>query len=334
MELGVLKELQNFSDQIDIRSGKACVGKTLDFCVQYFALENAFWFYADAIQKRATSKEDPLGHASLNDSSFLSSFPSLSFKSIEKLEEKKICEYIQSQGLDKSRELEVFKRAEKKYLLFPVFSKDLSEFIGHILLEKKTLWGKKQRADVEEVISSFSRWLTYSLQIEAAKSLSYKDHLTPLYNQKYLSIALDREIYRAQRYDRPFSILFFDVDNFKRVNDSHGHLTGSQIISDLGRLLEKEIRESDYGFRFGGDEFVALLVETSAKDAEIIAERVRKRVESHVFKANNEDHRITISVGVATYPDHGSTREEILSLADKAMYYGKRATKNIVYVAS
>lgn len=164
--------------------------------------------------------------------------------------------------------------------------------------------------------------------------LTFTDTLTNLYNYRYLRQFLLNEIRRCSRYGKTFSILFIDIDWFKNVNDNHGHLAGSDTLVEIGRQFASLVRESDVVVRYGGDEFVIILTETSPSDAETIAERVRKSVESQVFgTAKGRNVRITISIGIAGYPDHGSSVDELIRLADTAMYDAKNSFKNAVRVA-
>jgi len=167
-----------------------------------------------------------------------------------------------------------------------------------------------------------------------AQSLIYIDDLTKLYNGRYLNVVLDREMKRSERYRNFFCVLFMDIDFFKRVNDAHGHLIGSRVLVEVGSVLRACVRDSDTVVRYGGDEFVVLLVETNANEAMIVAERMRKMVEEEVF-VNEEGLRIrlTISVGIAAFPEHATTKQNLLTLADQAMYRGKESTRNVVYLA-
>lgn len=162
----------------------------------------------------------------------------------------------------------------------------------------------------------------------------YRDSLTNLYNQRFLNEVLAKKIEEHKRYNTPFSVLFIDVDHFKRVNDSLGHVIGSGVLGEMGDLLQGQIRNSDYAFRYGGDEFIILLSHTEGNDAVIVAERVRAAVENHQFEVNGVNVRITVSIGLAFFPKHAQSAEEIIRIADEAMYYGKNKSRNIVYKAS
>jgi len=168
-----------------------------------------------------------------------------------------------------------------------------------------------------------------------AQSLIYIDDLTKLYNNRYLNVVLDREMKRSERYRNFFSVLFMDVDFFKRVNDAHGHLVGSRVLVEVGAVLKACVRESDTVVRYGGDEFVVLLVETNSEEARHVAERMRKMVEAEQFvMAMGLDIRLTISIGIAAFPEHATTKQHLLNLADQAMYRGKESTRNVVYLAT
>lgn len=167
-----------------------------------------------------------------------------------------------------------------------------------------------------------------------AQNLIYIDDLTKLYNSRYLNVVLDRELKRSERYRNFFSVLFMDLDFFKRVNDAHGHLVGTRVLVEAGRVLKLCVRETDTVVRYGGDEFVVLLVETKAEEALLVAERMRRMIEETSF--GNElglDIRLTISIGIAAFPEHAMTKQHLLNLADQAMYRGKDSTRNVVYLA-
>ena len=168
-----------------------------------------------------------------------------------------------------------------------------------------------------------------------AQSLIYIDDLTKLYNGRYLNVVIDREMKRSERYQRNvFSVLFMDIDFFKRVNDTYGHLVGSRVLQEVGVVLKSCVRDSDTVARYGGDEFVVLLVETNSEEAMFVAERMRKAIENERFvQSVGIDVRLTISIGVASFPEHGTTKQQLLTIADQAMYCGKELSRNVVYLA-
>ena len=167
-----------------------------------------------------------------------------------------------------------------------------------------------------------------------AQSLIYIDDLTKLYNGRYLNVVLDREMKRSERYRNFFCVLFMDLDFFKRVNDAHGHLIGSRVLVEVGAVLRACVRDSDTVVRYGGDEFVVLLVETNADEAMIVAERMRRMIEVEPFvKELGLGIRLTMSIGISAFPEHATTKQGLLNLADQAMYRGKESTRNVVYLA-
>ena len=162
-----------------------------------------------------------------------------------------------------------------------------------------------------------------------AKERAFIDDVTEVYNARYLMSATDNEIRRAERYGNSLSVVFLDLDRFKLVNDRHGHLIGSQTLRNLSKLLLEEIRQVDTLARYGGDEFTVLLADTPHEAAVHVAERIRRRVEEHLFECGSAPPlRLTISAGVASQPEHGRTREALLDASDKAMYRAKSLGRN------
>lgn len=166
------------------------------------------------------------------------------------------------------------------------------------------------------------------------RGLTYTDDVTGLYNQRYMETVIERELALAKRNGNAFSVLFLDLDHFKQVNDTYGHLVGSRILYEVGEEIRKSLRESDITFRFGGDEFVCVLSHTNLVEALLVAERIRVRLEKKRFLAKeNLNIRLTASIGVASYPEHALTREEILHAADQALYGVKEDSRNKVVPA-
>ncbi len=182
----------------------------------------------------------------------------------------------------------------------------------------------------EQAALSFENADKYS----EAKGLAMVDSLTELYNARYLEVALDREIKRSKRTSNPFTVLFMDLDYFKKVNDSHGHLVGSRVLVEVGKLLTRVVREVDSVIRYGGDEYTIILADTDHNIAMIVAERIRKKVEENVFLKNEGlNLKITVSIGLASFPMHAKDKDDLLEIADHAMYYGKETSRNTVYLA-
>jgi diguanylate cyclase (GGDEF)-like protein len=162
--------------------------------------------------------------------------------------------------------------------------------------------------------------------------LAITDDLTKLFNTRYLNRTIEIEIQRASRYNNSLSLIFMDVDHFKRINDSYGHLIGSKVLVEMGQLLLRNLRTVDIVARYGGDEFVFVLPQTTPKSAAQIAERMRKSVEQNTFlKREGYTLKLTASFGVASFPESAKSKEELIKLADEAMYRVKYQTRNAVY---
>ena len=160
------------------------------------------------------------------------------------------------------------------------------------------------------------------------------DELTGLLTSKSFFSELRREAARAETESRPFCVLMMDLDHFKAVNDTYGHLVGSQTLEVMGLVIKKALRAGDVASRFGGEEFAAFLLDADYAQGLVAAERVRSAVEEHEFPAvrrgDPEDriHRITISIGVAAFPDDATDSIELVELADSALYRAKRSGRN------
>jgi len=162
--------------------------------------------------------------------------------------------------------------------------------------------------------------------------LSITDDLTKLFNTRYLNRTLEIELTRSDRHRSSLSLIFMDIDHFKVINDNYGHLVGSKLLVEIGQILIKNLRAIDIVARYGGDEFVMVLPQTPPAGALIIAERIRKSVEQHIFlKKEGYSLRMTASFGVASYPESAKSKEDLLRLADEAMYRVKNQTRNGVY---
>ncbi len=159
------------------------------------------------------------------------------------------------------------------------------------------------------------------------RALATTDPLTDLPNHRALVAAADQELERAHRFGRPCSMLFFDLDHFKALNDGYGHHAGDAVLRELAIVARRALRGVDTLGRWGGEEFLALLPETVSEDAAAVAERVRAAVAAHPFSVGGGVH-LTCSVGLATYPHDATTRDDVITAADRAMYAAKRLGRN------
>jgi diguanylate cyclase (GGDEF)-like protein len=176
--------------------------------------------------------------------------------------------------------------------------------------------------------------LDNALLLKRAEALSVTDDLTRLYNSRYLNQVMRRETKRASRSGRPLSLLFIDLDGFKAVNDTHGHLFGSRALVEAAAVIRQSARETDVVSRFGGDEFALVLPDTGGEGAYAVGERIRERIAAHRFLVGDGlDIHLTVSIGVATLPDVAASAEELVQAADKAMYMVKDSGKNGIQAA-
>lgn len=162
------------------------------------------------------------------------------------------------------------------------------------------------------------------------RELSLHDPLTDLYNRRYLSEALNREVARADREHKPLSVIIADIDRFKIVNDTYGHQLGDKFLMAIAKLMRMNSRGSDIVCRYGGEEFLLVVPGASTTDAFNRADEIRKRCAEFFINNDSETLAITISLGVATYPYHGQDIEEVIANADKALYRSKAAGRNRV----
>jgi diguanylate cyclase (GGDEF)-like protein len=167
--------------------------------------------------------------------------------------------------------------------------------------------------------------------LEEVERLAFTDALTGLYNRRHLFLLADREFQRARRYQLPLSAMMLDIDEFKRVNDTYGHVIGDQVLQRVADCCRKELRGVDVIGRYGGDEFVALLPETGLSAACQVAERLRKTIAERVLDTKTGRVTVTVSLGVAVLDDEHLTPESLLDRADKALYIAKQNGRNRVW---
>jgi diguanylate cyclase (GGDEF)-like protein len=177
--------------------------------------------------------------------------------------------------------------------------------------------------------------LANAVRIAEAERLSQTDDLTKLHNARYLRQFLLNEIRRARRYGSSVAALFLDLDDFKRVNDEHGHLVGSHVLMEMAAVILSSIRDTDAVARYGGDEFVIVLPDTGTELAGTVAERIRQKILRHQFTGGRRlQLSMTASFGVAAFPKHASSPQQLIACADTAMYEAKAANKNCVRFAA
>jgi len=169
--------------------------------------------------------------------------------------------------------------------------------------------------------------------IEDLKRQASFDLLMDIYNRNFLLTRLDEEIKRASRHDLVFSAIFIDLDDFKKFNDTHGHLLGDKLLVDFTRLIKKSLRKNDIVGRYGGEELVIIAPQTDKEGGRILIEKILSSVNSYGFTGCNKKIKgISFSAGIAAYPEDGDNAKKIIGCADKAMYAAKKAGKNKIKV--
>ena len=165
--------------------------------------------------------------------------------------------------------------------------------------------------------------------VQRIHELTITDDCTSLYNARHLNFMLDTELYRSHRYAFEFSLIFIDLDHFKNINDTHGHLMGSKLLAEIGSAIKEKCRMIDLAFRYGGDEFVAVLPQTSGASAAKAANRLLVALRARRFLSpENLSLRLTASLGVASYPEDGDNAAALLERADQRMYLIKNSTRD------
>src|ERR1700681_2846924 len=171
--------------------------------------------------------------------------------------------------------------------------------------------------------------------VEKIQELTITEDCTGLYNARHLYKTLDTEVYRSSRFGYEFSVLFIDLDHFKQVNDTHGHLIGSKLLAEIGYLVKAQLRLIDFAFRYGGDEFVVLLPQTGKDAALVVARRLRHSLRTSMFcQEEGLNLNVRASMGVATYPHDAKTPREIIRQADEMMYLVKNTSRDNIGIAS
>jgi len=216
----------------------------------------------------------------------------------------------------------------KSLLCVPLIAK--GEAIGVINITNKKhnkLFNKKDL----EFITSLANQAAIAIDNAKLYELATKDGMTKLYIYRHFYTLLENEIRRCTRYKRNMTLLMMDIDNFKRINDTYGHITGDTILKSLASVLQETVRQIDIPARYGGEEFVVILPETNKQDACHIAERIRKNISQIVVKANEtENISPTVSIGLAQFLVDAKDAKELINAADTALYHSKHNGKNVV----
>ena len=188
-------------------------------------------------------------------------------------------------------------------------------------------------------MEDFSRRIAVPLQKarmeEKLRDMAFTDAMTGLQNYRAFRTQLEEELRRANRYEHPLGLLLMDLDNFKRVNDLHGHPVGDRLLAHTAAVLRASLRDTDLPTRYGGEEFAILCPETNLVDAALVAERIRAAIESSTFSVSEtEVLSITVSIGVAAFPTEADSEASLVHKADNALYQAKKEGRNRVRLAA
>ena len=202
--------------------------------------------------------------------------------------------------------------------------------IGTEITNRKVL--EKKKETVEIFVRQATAFFENALLHEEVNEASITDPLTNLYNRRYFQKRMKEEFAKSKRVGFPISLMISDLDNFKHYVDTYGHHKGDIILHEVASLIKKSLRESDIICRFGGDEFAYLLPYTTSLEAKTIAERIKNKVSKHKFLKEDGPVYITLSIGIASFPEHGNNAEEILQKADAALFYAKEKGRDKIVV--
>lgn len=182
----------------------------------------------------------------------------------------------------------------------------------------------QQNAELKQRLSDIER-LKNRIREQAIR-----DPLTNLFNRRFLNEFMERELAQARRNQKPLSLVMLDLDHFKQLNDQYGHQTGDMVIEMVAKNLLRQSRRTDILFRYGGEEFLVILPNTSDQQAKHLAENWRLQVQGAPVQAKHQTIHVTLSAGIASYPEHGTTAFNLIQAADEALYQAKAAGRNQV----
>lgn len=215
-------------------------------------------------------------------------------------------------------------------MIIPVQSH--SEIFGALVLESHNPGNfSEQDQDILMMVGSvFGAGLNRFYLYRYMKNIATKDELTGVSNYRAFKERLEEEIQRSERYQSPFTLFIADLDKFKRINDSHGHLYGDYMLKEVARIITESVRNIDMVARYGGEEFAVILVKATADDSVKTANRIREGIKNYHFEKDGIKERITISIGIAEYPSHAEDTQHLIECADEAMYKVKQIGGNAV----
>jgi diguanylate cyclase (GGDEF)-like protein len=247
-------------------------------------------------------------------------------------------------SLEEERVFVVFKEQLKKYIgvsdcKFVREDIDPAEYKGKTVLPLKIdknnaglliVGGiKEQDQDTFHILAQqFVLGIKRAILYQRVQAIAITDGLTQVFSRRYCLERFKEEVERSKKFKHNFSFMMIDIDYFKNYNDRYGHLVGDAILRETAATIKESIRQIDLVGRYGGEEFAVILVETAAEQSVFVAERIRKAVEDKHIKVYDEDVKVTISIGVAAFPEDARNPQDIIERADKALYRAKEAGRN------
>ncbi len=212
--------------------------------------------------------------------------------------------------------------------IFPLVAGD--RILGTLVTgsRKKAAFDSDELRMLEVIAIQAAQAVLRAQLFEAMEKMATTDGLTGLLNHRTFQSRFDEQLATARRYSRKLSFILTDIDHFKSVNDTYGHPMGDQVLKGVAKILKEQARDTDFVARYGGEEFAIIMPETDVKGAHVIAERIRERLLKEVFQTEQGPLKVTLSLGVATFPDVGAEKHQLIDLADQCLYFAKRHGRN------